>query len=105
MEIHWKRKKLYEVVQKYAKSNAITARRMISIKAANNYLDLRPDSMGRAHFLEGEYEGCFSLDLERKGNGKRLICVPCGDFKKSGDQYVTETITEFEVLEITDYHK
>lgn len=59
MKIHWKRQKLYDTVQQYAQSNRITARRMISIEGATNFLDLCPDSMGRAHFLEGEYEGCF----------------------------------------------
>lgn len=79
---------------------------MKSIENAVSFPDLRPTSQGRAHFLEGkEYEGCFSIDLENKGNGKRLICVPRGDFRMVGKMYVEETITELEIVKIDDYHK
>ncbi len=105
MEIYWKREKLRKEVEVHARSNRITARRMASMKAAVAFPDLRPASQGRAHFLKGkEYAGCFSIDLEDKGNGKRLICVPRGDFKKDGDQFIEETITELTVIAIEDYH-
>lgn len=104
MKIYWKRGKLRERVIGYAASNRITARRMKSIEAALCFSDLRPTSQGRAHFLTDEYNGCFAIDLESKTNGNRLICIPKGDFKKNGNLYIEETITELEVIEITDYH-
>jgi hypothetical protein len=105
MEIHWKREKLRQIVLQYATANRITARRMQSMKAAVNFTDLRPVSQGRAHFLSHEYEGFFAIDIEFKGNGKRLICIPKGDFQTNAEgRYIEETITEFEVVEITDYH-
>lgn len=104
MKISWKRKKLYEYVSSFAKSNPITYRRMNSIKAAVSFLDLVPESNGRAHFLEGKYKGHFSIDLEYKGNGKRLICIPVGvDEDKSG-HYDKAKIFEFMVVDIEDYH-
>ena len=106
MIIYWKREKIRETVLMYAQSNRITARRMKSIENAVNFLDLRPASQGRAHFLKGkEYEGCFSIDLEDKGNGKRLICIPRGNFKMVDKKYVEETITELEVIKISDHYK
>jgi len=104
MEIHWKRNKLREYVFAFAQSNPITARRMNSIKAARSFLDLVCDSNGRAHFLSVEYEGCFSLDLEKKGNGKRLICVPVGADEDAKGQYVKASIKAFTVIAIEDYH-
>lgn len=105
MIIHWKREKLREKVMQHAKSNHITARRMKSIQAAKSFPDLRPVSQGRAHFLNGEYEGFFAIDLEAKNNGKRLICLPRGDdLKKNGKIYIEETIKELEIIEVTDYH-
>jgi hypothetical protein len=106
MKIYWKREKIRNQVLSYASSNRVTARRMKSIEVALCFSDLRPTSQGRAHFLdpESEYKGCFAIDLESKNNGKRLICIPKGDFEKKGDMYIEETITELEVIEITDYH-
>ena len=54
--------------------------------------------------MNGEYDGCFAIDLESKGNGKRLICIPRGDFEEVNGMYIEETITELEIIEITDYH-
>ena len=89
----------------HAKSNHITAKRIKSIQAAKSFPDLRPVSQGRAHFLNGKYEGCFAIDLEAKFNGNRLICVPRGDdLKKKGNVYIEETIMELEIIEVTDYH-
>lgn len=104
MKIYWKREKLREIVLSYAVSNRITARRMKSIEAALSFPDLRPASQGRAHFLNGDYDGCFAIDLESKSNGKRIICIPRGDFEETNGMYIEETITELEVIEITDYH-
>lgn len=102
--MYWKRESLKKKVERYAASNQITARRMKSIDAAKNFTDLRPNSQGRAHFLGSEYEGGFAIDLEKKSNGNRLICVPRGDFKKNGKVYIEETITELEIVEVIDYH-
>jgi hypothetical protein len=115
MEIHWKRKNIKDYVFSFAQSNPITARRMNSIKAATSFLDLVCDSNGRAHFLQGaEYEDCFSLDLEKKGNGKRLICMPVevdengqcikSTLKDEKGQYLKGKITEFMVIKVEDYH-
>jgi plasmid maintenance system killer protein len=105
MEIHWKSEKLKQRVQKYAKSNEITARRMISIKAAKSFYDLVPDSKGRAHFLKGNLSGRFSIDLEKKFNPQRLICEPRGNFQIKDGQYIKESIVEFEIIDIDDTHK
>jgi|GEM_PF-3261977 hypothetical protein len=105
MKIYWKRENLRKKVVQYAQSNPITARRMKSIDSAGCFCDLRPASNGRAHFLVGkEYEGCFAIDLEKKQNGKRLICIPRGEFKMANGQYVEETIVELEIINIVDYH-
>lgn len=106
MKIYWKREKLQQKVLQYARSNPITARRMKSLDSAASFPDLRPASNGRAHFLEGKkYEGCFALDLEKKGNGKRLICIPRGEYKKTDTgKYIEETIIELEIIDVEDYH-
>jgi hypothetical protein len=107
MDIEWHSIKIKKDVLRYAKSNRITARRMISIQSAKNYCDLELPSNGRAHFLEGRYSGLFSIDLEKTGNGKRLICQPCGinlELTNEG-MYKKETITGLRILEIVDYHK
>ena len=105
MEVHWKNERLRQRVLMYAKSNEITARRMISIKAARDFGDLVPSSNGRAHFLKGNLRDFFSIDLERKGNPQRLICAPRGNFQIKDGQYVKESIHEFEVIDIDDTHK
>lgn len=106
MEIEWQKSKIKKDLLKYAKSNRITAKRMQSIKAAGNFCDLELPSNGRAHFLEGRYAGRFSIDLERTGNGKRLICQPLGNDlqKMENGLYKKETITALKILEIDDYH-
>lgn len=106
MYIEWKKEKLKKEIQKYAKSNRIAARRMKGIQAAKNFFDLESQSNGRAHFLEGSLEGLFALDLERKGNGKRIICEPRGEnLEQSSDgHYKKESITGLRVMEIKDYH-
>ncbi|MFA5994137.1 MAG: hypothetical protein WC823_04205 [Parcubacteria group bacterium] len=107
MEIKYDKNKIKKDLLKYAQSNRITAKRMLSIKAAKNFCDLELPSNGRAHFLEGKYAGRFSIDLEKKGNGKRLICQPLGNElqKMNNGLYKKETITALKILEISDYHK
>ncbi len=105
MDISWKKIKDREFVEKYAVSNPITARIMINIAAAKDFLDIVRPSGGRAHFLTGVLANYFGIDLEKKGNGKRLICKPTGNFQIVKGQYVKESITEFEVVDIDDYHK
>lgn len=104
MEIHWKDERLRHRVLMYAKSNEITARRMQSILAARDFRDLVLPSNGRAHFLKGNLRLFFSIDLERKGNGKRLICSPIGNFQIKDGQFVKESIHEFEVIKVEDTH-
>ena len=106
MKIYWKNDSLRKKVEKYAYSNSRVQRRMISIERASNFNDIVPVSMGRAHFLKGgSYRGCFAVDLERKGSGKRLICVPCGDCQKDENgNFIKETIREIEIIKIEDYH-
>jgi len=106
MDIEWQKSKIKKDLLKYAKSNRITAKRMLSIKAAKNFCDLELPSNGRAHFLEGKYTGLFSIDLEKTGNGKRLICQPFGNDlqKMDNGMYKKETITALKILEINDYH-
>lgn len=88
-----------------AQSDRHIAKRLNSIKAAISFKDLEPQCNGRAHFLKGGFKGYFSVDLCRKGNGNRFICLPCGDYEKdSSGNYIKETITEINILKIEDYH-
>ena len=104
--MEWRNEEDRQTVIRLAKKSAITARRMDRIAAASNFLDLQHPSVGRAHLLKGEYAGYFALDLESKTRPARLICKPTGKVEKKGDQYIKESIIEFEVLKIEkDYHK
>jgi len=105
MEITWRSEKLKQEVMLLAKSNEITARRMNGVKAALNFVDLTSPSKGRAHFLKGNLKNLFSLDLESKCNGRRLICRPIGDFQVENNQYVKGSIREIEIIKIEDTHK
>ncbi len=104
MEIEWEKSKIKKDLLKYAQSNRITAKRMLSIKAARNFCDLELPSNGRAHFLAGKYAGLFSIDLEK---GKRLICRPLGDHlqKMENVLYKKETITALKILEVSNHYK
>lgn len=104
MDIEWEKSKIKKDLLKYAKSNRITAKRMLSIKAAKSFCDLELPSNGRAHFLEGKFYGLFSIDLEK---GKRLICQPFGSNLQKMDNglYKKETITALKILEISDHYK
>jgi len=105
MKIHWKKPKIKKYVETFARSNPVTARRMTSIKVAKDFTDLECPTNGRAHFLKGKDKGKFAIDLERKGNGNRIICIPEGDFIYKDGQYVKKSITELMILEVKDYHK
>ena len=106
MNVEWSHERDREAVEKLARRNAVTERRMQRIVAARDFTDLQPRANGRAHFLEREYAGSFSIDLESKTRPARLICEPIGDFKMKEGQYVRETIKEFRVIKIEkDYHK
>lgn len=106
MNIEWFSEKDRNKVLNLAKNNRVTARRIERIKAAHNFYDLEASANGRAHFLQGKYEGYFALDLKTKTSPERLICKPIGDYKMSGKQYVKETVTEFMVIKIEqNYHK
>ena len=107
MKIYWKDESLRKKVEKYARSNEYTQRRMVSIEEANNFSDLVPASAGRAHFLKGKvYAGCFAVDFGKQGSGNRLICKPYGDFKRDAKgQFIKKTIQEIMIVKVEDYHK
>ena len=101
MEMYWKNESLKKKVERYAKSNSVTRKRMISIKAADTFCDLT----GRAHFLKGGYKDRFAIDIAEKGNGKRLICEPHGLCEKDANgQFIKSSIREIMILKIEDYH-
>ncbi|MFA5942476.1 MAG: hypothetical protein WC798_02275 [Candidatus Paceibacterota bacterium] len=105
MEVDWRNESDRTRVEKLARKNRVTERRMQRLVAAKNFLDLQLPANGRAHFLKREYEGYFALDLESKTRAHRLICKPAGDFEKKGGQYVKESITKIEIIKIEeDYH-
>ncbi len=106
MHIEYDKPRIKKQLLKYAKNNKITAKRMQSIKYAKNFCDLEIASNGRAHFLKGTHKGKFALDVEKKRNGRRIICKPSGSdlceiepgvFKK-------ESITGLKIIKIDDYH-
>ena len=106
MHLEWKKEKDREAVRALAQKNPVTERRMAKIAAAKDFLDLQHPANGRAHFLKDEYAGYFAIDLESKTRPMRLIGRPIGNFKKDGEQYLKETITEIEIVKIEkDYHK
>ena len=105
MKIYWKRKKDKKYIDNLAKSNRSVAKRMINLNAAVNFLEIIPNSKGRAHFLKGKETGLFAIDIY-SSTSERFICEPYGNFKKdvNGD-YIKETITEILILKIEkDYH-
>lgn len=105
MKICWKSESVKRKVEKYARSNGVTRKRMVSIQSADTYCDLEPASAGRAHFLKGRHKGCFAIDIAERRNGKRLICEPCGSYKKKGDgQFIKNSIRAIRILKIEDYH-
>jgi len=106
MHVEWRDDKDREAVEKLAKRNVVTDRRMRRIVAAKNFSDLEHPAFGRAHFLKHDLAGYFAIDLESKTRPARLICRPIGDFKKKDEQYIKESITEFEIVKIEkNYHK
>lgn len=108
MEMEWESEEDRQLVVELAKRDRVTARRMDRIKAAKDYRDLEPPANGRAHFLNRDYAGCFALDLKRKTDPERLICVPIGDYQmiQHSNQYKKDTIKAFKVVKIEgNYHK
>ncbi len=106
MEIEWLNERDREKAEELALRNRVTARRMLWLVAAANFLDLEPPAHGRAHFLKHELQGYFALDLESKTRPARLICRPTGDFKMKEGQFVKESITQLEIVKIEEnYHK
>ena len=107
MKIYWASEKKKKSFAKLAKANARIEKRMTSMKAAKNFLDLVPQSNGRAHFLKGDLCRLFALDLYCKENPHRYICEPYGDFETdSAGNYKKDTITEFVIKKIeNNYHK
>lgn len=106
MYLEWKNEKDREMVEILAQKSSVTERRMERIAAAKDFRDLQHPANGRAHFLKKEYAGYFAVDLESKTRPARLICKPIGNFKKEGERYLKETITEIEIVKIEkDYHQ
>ena len=105
MKVYWTNKRLGRSVQKQSRSDSALAKRLVQIEAAETFCDLVPSSAGGAHFLKGDRSGQFAIYFGRKGTGKRFICEPSGDYQQEANgQYVKESIREFTILEVTDYH-
>ena len=103
MEVRWKKKGLRKKVQEQSRSDSALAKRLVQIEAAETFCDLVPSSAGGAHFLKGDRSGQFAIYFG--STGKRFICEPSGDFQQNANgQYVKESIREFAILEVTDYH-
>jgi plasmid maintenance system killer protein len=107
MEIEWSSKKDKKRVLEMAKKNRYIAIRMERISASYNFTDIEHPQNGRAHFLKGNYKGCFSIDIEKKTCSIRLICKPIGNYEKDGSgSYIKETITKIRIIKIEkNYHK
>lgn len=105
MKVYWETKVLKKV-QKLAKSDIRIKKRLISIEAASCFNDLRKSACGNAHFLKGNRNNKFALDLCSRGNTRRLICSPCDDCKKDNNgNYVEEAISEIHIEDLeNDYH-
>ncbi|NQU83888.1 MAG: hypothetical protein HQ536_04205 [Parcubacteria group bacterium] len=101
MEIEWKNNRIKRSVEKFARGSREALKTMIQIESSGDFNDLP----GNAHFLKGTSSGFFSIDLISRGNGKRLICEPSGNYEKIGGNYKKETIKELKILEIKDTHK
>lgn len=108
MEIEWESEDDRTFVYELAKKDSVTARRMNAIAAAKDFRDIAHSANGRAHFLDREYDGYFAIDLKRKTDPERLICIPTGDYQMipNTKQYKKDTIIAFKVAKIEgNYHK
>lgn len=100
MEIVWKNHKIKKQVEKIVLSNLVAKNRYSQLKNASCFSDI-PRS-AKAHFLKGDLKKYFAVDFDYPA---RLVCEPCGDFKKKDDQILKETITIIEIIKIEkDYH-
>lgn len=100
MEILWGNHKIKNRAEKIAKSNPLARRRLKQLQDAPCFLDI-PHS-ARAHFLKGDMERFFAVDFVYPA---RLICEPCGEYIKNGNQFEKTTIVSIEIFNIeTDYH-
>jgi hypothetical protein len=101
MDILWRNNKLKKEAMKKALSNPTCKKRLAQLDKAPCYTDL-PRTAG-AHFLEGDLENFFAIDFDYP---TRLICEPCGDYIKNGNQFVKESIKSLEIIDIKkDYHQ
>ncbi|MBU4480389.1 hypothetical protein KKG48_03030 [Patescibacteria group bacterium] len=99
MEIVWKGHKVKKQVEKMAQSNLIVINRLKQLENAPCFLDI--PASAKAHFLKGDLKGRFAVDFDYPA---RLVCEPVV-FKKKGGQFIKETITAVEIIEIKkDYH-
>src|SRR3989338_6676549 len=100
MEIIWESHRIKNRAEKIAKSNPVARRRLKQLQDAQCFLDI-PHS-AKAHFLKGDMEGFFAVDFDYPA---RLICEPCGEYIKNGNQFEKATIISIEIVDIkTDYH-
>ena len=100
MEIVWKSNKVKKQVERIARSNQTVKKRLSQLINAPCFLDI-PASC-KAHFLKGDLKGYFAVDLDYPA---RLIAEPVGEYRKEEEQFVKETITAIEIIEIKkDYH-
>ncbi len=100
MEIVWKNNKVKKQVENIIRSNPPCKKRINQLMKAPCYLDI--PSSAKAHFLKGDLKNLFAVDFNFPA---RIICQPVGDYKMKEGQFVKETITAIEILEIRkDYH-
>ncbi len=105
IEIEWDSNKTKKTVLKMAQKNRSIAKRMEGMVASKNFTDLEIPQNGRAHFLKGDYKGCFSIDIEKKSNPVRLICEPINGEKDQSGSYIKNTITKIRIIKVEkDYH-
>ncbi len=100
MKIVWRGNKIKKWVEKLVCSNPICRKRISQLMNAPCYLDI--PASAKAHFLKGDLKNFFAVDFDYPA---RLICGPVGKYKVENGQFVKETITAIEIIEIKkDYH-
>jgi hypothetical protein len=100
MEVVWKNHKIRKQAEKIALSNPTARNRLKQLRKAPCFLDI--PASAKAHFLRGDLDKYFAVDFDYPA---RLICEPVGEYKKEKGQFVKETITAIEIVDIDkDYH-
>jgi hypothetical protein len=100
MEVAWRNNKIKKRIEKIAQANPEARKRIGQLRDAPCFLDI--PSSAHAHFLEGNLKNYFAVDFDYPA---RLICEPIGEVKMEGHQFIKETITTIEVVDLSkDYH-